>query len=243
MKFGQCLNATIQEVLRRKYNIFVGISLGNKYFSESHIEEYIMWAARNTKDSLSVLIPDKIHAITYEVRNEYNSDKALRLAIETGSKIHALVEKIIHRLPHTLSVEILTWQDIENDDHLSMVRVLQQEFKKNILFKEAVLEVVRENFTKEDYSLSKCEQLAQYILHELPILIGGVTSPAGKYYNLIPYPGISKIDYLALTIQNGNGFPSLTKKLSIKNTCILLELYVDNEKTEQIPHSFHQEVR
>jgi len=41
------LNCTEQEIQSKKFNIFVGISLGNKYFTKENIKKYILWALEN----------------------------------------------------------------------------------------------------------------------------------------------------------------------------------------------------
>ncbi len=43
------LNCTEQEIQSKKYNIFVGISLGNKYFTKETIKKYILWALEKYK--------------------------------------------------------------------------------------------------------------------------------------------------------------------------------------------------
>ena len=71
MKIVTYLNTTKEEVESNKYNIWFGISLGNRYFSKENLKEYIPWLVRHTKDHVLVVIGDSIHAINIEVLDGY----------------------------------------------------------------------------------------------------------------------------------------------------------------------------
>ena len=87
------------------------------------------------------------------------------------------------------------------------------------------MEIPKENksfkFTEEEF-----KKLSFYALNELPLFIKGIKYDK-KIYNLIPYPGLGKIDYLTIDLLEGKSFPELTKKLKIKNKSAILEAYVD----------------
>ncbi len=84
MEIKTYLNCTEQEIQSKKFNIFVGISLGNKYFTKDNIKKYVLWALENTKDDVLVLIADKNHAINYEVFNDYTFERGLQVALRKG---------------------------------------------------------------------------------------------------------------------------------------------------------------
>ena len=67
MRIEQYVNTTKDEVESKKHNIWIGVSLGNKYFTKENIRKYIEWALQHTKDSVLVLIGDDIYAINIEV--------------------------------------------------------------------------------------------------------------------------------------------------------------------------------
>jgi len=68
----EIIGATKKEIKEKGFNIFVAISLGNKWFSKENLKEYILWALKQTKSKkLIIIIADGLHAINYEVRNTY----------------------------------------------------------------------------------------------------------------------------------------------------------------------------
>ena len=76
MGIQQLFNTTKKDIESKKYNIFIPICLGNKFFTKKNTKKYLLWAIDHTKDKVLVLIADKIQAINYDVRNnnteEYN---------------------------------------------------------------------------------------------------------------------------------------------------------------------------
>lgn len=228
MKIKKYLNTTSEEVKAKNSNIFIGISLGNKYFSKENIRDYLLWALENTKEKVAVLIPDKIHSVNYEVRSGYTKERALKTAVKKGEKIKEIIKNILNDLnPQKRdSVEILKWEDIETVEHKNSALILNKEFDKNEQFKNSVIEIVRENIQSEKLTDFDYEKLASYPLEELPMLISGIEYKGVKY-DLLPYPGISKIDYLAIELQEGGTFPEITEKLQIGTKLKLIEAYIE----------------
>ncbi|MFH0846094.1 MAG: tRNA-dependent cyclodipeptide synthase [Patescibacteria group bacterium] len=217
MKINKVLNTIIEEVKSKNFNILIGISLGNKFFSEENIKEYILWALENTKEKVLILIPDKIHAINYEVKNKWPKEKAMKKAIREGEKVIEKIKNILDEIsPNKEKIEIIKWEDIETNNHLEKVKVLKDEFLKNSQFKEKILSTVKENVQSDKLSDDDYEKLCLYPLEELPFLISGVKYK-GIHYDLLPYPGISKIDDLIIDLQEGKNFPEITQKLNIKS--------------------------
>ena len=62
------LGTTKEEVDSKKFNICIGVSLGNKRFTKENIKKYIIWALDKTKEDILILIPDRIHAINVEAQ-------------------------------------------------------------------------------------------------------------------------------------------------------------------------------
>lgn len=226
MKIATYLNTTENDLQSRKFNIFIGVSLGNKYFSKENIKDYLLWALENTKEKVAVLIPDKIHSVNYEVRSKYSKERAENLAFREGEKIKDVVENILSEIePEKRSfVNILKWQSIETGEHKSMVKILHEEFENNKEFRNLILEIVKENIQSEKLTDSDYEKLATYPIEELPMLVSGIEYD-GLVYDLLPYPGISKIDHLAIDLQEGKNFPEITKKLGVGEKLRLIEAY------------------
>lgn len=219
------LNVDKIDILNKKFNILIGISLGNKFFSKENIEAYIEWAMNNTKGKIAILIPDKIHAINYEVKSNYSKTRAAKVALKQGDKIRKICEEFINKLDKDKSscIKILKWQDIETISYKNMLKVINSEFNSNSDFKNLIIEIVRENVRGEKLNLSDYEKLAMYVIEELPMLISGVEY-GGQLYDLLPYPDLSKIDYLTLDLQEGKNFSNITNSLEIKSKLKIIEL-------------------
>ncbi|MBN2642796.1 MAG: tRNA-dependent cyclodipeptide synthase [Victivallales bacterium] len=231
MLIKKVLNSTEREIRERKFNIFIGISLGNKYFTKPNIKKYIQWALRNTKDKVVVLVADKIHAINYEVRRGYSPERSLDVALRKGKEIKNSVIKILNSFsPEEMRrVIILRWEDIEKDaDFSKEQRIVRQFYDFNSEFKEEIRKIVRENINPSVVKLKKDDhvKLEQYPLAEFPLFINGINYE-GKSYTLIPYPGISKIDLLAADIQQGRKYSELGKKLGTRSKCVIVEAYAE----------------
>ena len=227
MRIEAFLNINEHDFYSKKFNILIGISLGNKYFSEENIKNYLLWALENTKDKVAILIPDKIHSVNYEVKSRYSKGRAEKLALREGKKIKNFCENTLSQInPEKWAlVEILSWENIETDEHNNMAVVLREEFGKNKKFKNLIIEIVKESIQSTGLTDFDYEKLSAYPLEELPILISGIEY-RGTRYNLLPYPGVSKIDHLAIDLQEGKNFPEITEKLNIKEKLGLVEVYV-----------------
>ncbi|MBT4174397.1 tRNA-dependent cyclodipeptide synthase, partial [archaeon] len=94
------LNTTKEEVESKKYNVWIGISLGNKLFTSENIKEYILWALDNTKEDVLVVIGDGLHAINLEVLDGLQRIAAVRKAIRIGDKKQEEIDSILKELPN-----------------------------------------------------------------------------------------------------------------------------------------------
>lgn len=230
MEISNYFNTTKEEVGTKKFNIFVGISLGNKYFShKENTTTFILWALENSVNDIVVLIPDKIHTVNYEVRNGYSKEKAERAMHRKSDETKKMVDEIVSALDEKERerVAILTWKDIENDsDYQNRKDLLYREFENNSEFHKRIIEATKESVDQNILKLENdaYKKLASYPLDELPILTAGFQYN-GRRYNLIPYPGISKIDQLTVDLQNGTSFPELSKKLNMRERVAIIEAY------------------
>jgi len=186
MKITTCLNTTEKEVLAKKFNIIIGISIGNKYFTKENIRDYLLWAVKNTKEKVAILIPDKIHAVNYEVRSGYKKERSLKRAINEGEKIENIAKDIIEELPfekHSV-MSILKWEDIETEEYKRRVSVLYDEFKDNSKFRNEIIEIVKEYCNSEKLTDCDYEKLATYPLEELPMLVCGTITKIPSIYTI-----------------------------------------------------------
>lgn len=160
------------------------------------------------------------------MKNNYSKERAEKLAWKEGEKVKNVVEKILKELDSEKRalVDILQWVDIETHEHTMMVAILREEFERNEKFKNLIIEIVKEHVHAAGLNDSDYEKLALYPLEELPMLISGIEYK-GIRYDLLPYPGISAIDHLAIDLQEGNSFPEITKKLHVGEKLRLIEAY------------------
>ncbi len=227
MRIVTYLNTTEEEIFAKKFNIVVGISLGNKDFKRELVRSYLLWAIENTKEKVLVLIPDKIHSVNYEIKNGYKKERACKLSAREGKKVEEMVKDILDEFtPEKRSiVSISKWEQIETDEYKRMVSIFYDEFKNNAEFNNEIIGIVKESIKSDKLNEIDYERLAIYVLEELPFLICGVESD-DIVYGLQPYPGISKIDYLTVDLQDGLRFPDITHKLRIKNKLRHIEAYI-----------------
>jgi tRNA-dependent cyclodipeptide synthase len=238
MRIATYLNATKEEVGSKKFNIWIGCSLGNNYFTKKHLEEFILWALEHTRENVLVAIPDKIYAINLEVLDGYKPERALRVAIKKGDEKIALVQEIISTLTPSQQnlVIIARWHELEQSKyHAYRTKVLFEEFQKKGPFYEYILEVVKENpkVQLKNPSLEGLEKLAEYVLYEIPVFLngakyGGKPEDGGKTYSLIIYPGLGSFDYLCDGLQKHTLSPGLSKRLKITDWQAILEAYAED---------------
>ena len=227
MRIAAHLNTTEEEIFAKKFNIVIGISLGNKDFTRELIRDYLLWAIENTKEKVLVLIPDKIHSVNYEIKNGYKKERARKLSVREGEKVEKMVKDVLDEFTSEKRsiVSISKWEEIETDEYKRMVSIFYDEFKNNAEFKNEIMEIVEESIKSDKLTKVDYEKLAIYVLEELPFLICGAEND-GIVYDLQLYPGVSKIDYLIADLQGGLRFPDITQKLSIKNKLRHIEAYI-----------------
>ncbi|KKP71497.1 MAG: hypothetical protein UR68_C0035G0022 [Candidatus Roizmanbacteria bacterium GW2011_GWA2_35_19] len=201
MRIAEGLNFNPEILKQKQYNIFIGLSLGNRYFRDpNNIKDFLSWSLENSVSNVVIFIPDKIHAINYQVKDKYKPEMALRTALRKGRQMKEQVKEISQQFDPLLSkrIKILTWEEIEKtEDYQRRKKILYEEFAKNPLFRTRIIETVQEN-TKNTKS---------------------------QLFTL--YPGIGKIDYLAKDIQDGIVFPELSNKLNIQGKTTIIESYKD----------------
>ena len=220
MELQDVRGGTKQDLDAYLYNIGVGISLGNKWFTVDNIVELIAWSLPRTRDKVIVYVADSIHAINLEVRNKISPKAALRRALERGTKILSEVRETAAAAfspEDSEKIVYATWSDLVDETYKEKVAYLYELYVSNTEFAEYIKNIVRNSVAKEEKTFSDEEitRLGHYILEELPELISrpliqGV--PCDAYV----YPFAGEIAPLAERIQNGEIFPEI--KTHILNT-------------------------
>lgn len=219
----------LSEIKYRKHNFFIGISLSNKIFTPENIKSLIIFCLKNTKEKVLVLIPGRMHAINYRYFEEMTYADALRKAFEDEGAYIKIVENILGELDQKEQnkVVIANYDEICTQKYIFQKEILLRDFVKKEKFYEDIIEIVSEVITSRNRkpNKDKAESLALYVINELPLFIDGVQkNGSDTIYTVVPYPGFSKIDNLAMDIIDGEKFPELTKKLKITDKTGILDV-------------------
>lgn len=231
MRIVKYLNTTKEEVESKKFNIWIGISLGNKYFTRENIKEYIKWSLNFTKEDILVAIPDRIHAINLEILNHISKLRAFRKTFRMADEKIQEITEIVNSLPESKRslVNIGRWNDITKSKYNDYrTEIVFEEFREGDEFYKYIISIVRNNFKNhlKELNQKELEKLSEYVLYEIPLFLNGVKY-AGRVYSLIVYPGTNQFDDLLLGLQNGILFPDLSKKLKITDKIAILDAYVN----------------
>ncbi len=201
----------------QKFNIYLGISLGNKWFTKENLEQYLKWALANTKDKVLVLIADKIQAINYEIRDKRSYEASLKKSQRRGKEIKEEINSIINKFSseEQEKIVILDWETYEKKDsfYKEYTPLIYKEFETNLHFKEEVLELTKKSIKDREFGENKYLKLANYFLEEFTSLYSGIFYE-GIYYGFYIYPKkFLSLDFI-YEIQSKRIFPELSKKLT-----------------------------
>ncbi len=236
MRIATYLNTTPDEVQKKSHNIWLGISLGNKYFTKENIAEYIKWAMNNTKNEVLVVIADALHAVNLEVLDKRSPEHALRKAMKIGDDKDREIREIIATLqPNDRNkVRLVRWDDVtQNEIYKYNLKAIKDEFVSDKEFHDFMTNIVVDGRNDRTASISKMsreelDRLSDYVLYELPLFVNGVhIQGSDLVYTLLPYPGLNKLDDLSIGLSNRTMFPHLAEKLHLSNHIGIVEAYTD----------------
>jgi tRNA-dependent cyclodipeptide synthase len=223
-----------EELNSKSFNIFIGISLGNKFLSKELAEEYLRFALDKSKEKVAVLIADEIDAINWEIFREFSKEEALEKVKNKGEGLAEMFQNIIHKLDREtgkiLKVKVIKWSDIKTKNFQSAEKFIAEEYKNNFEFKKRILYFVDEyaKIRKKSLPDKERDKLATYIIAELPTLIQGIEYDK-DLYQIVLYPTYvsSGMSEFVLDIQNGI-YPNLVVKLQINKPGKMIESYLYN---------------
>jgi tRNA-dependent cyclodipeptide synthase len=227
----QYFNVTQEEIDKKLFNIFVGISLGNKLLTPELAERYVKWAHTSTKDDAVILIADDIDVVNWMVFGGMSREEAEEKVNKKGYGVKGMFDKAIRNLArkendpsYIANVHILFWGDIKNKGYDHLYEILSEEFTTNEEFRDQVLYFVNKyaEFRGADVSDEDRTKLADYIISELPTLLGGLLWN-NRLYSLILYPTYvdSGMSQFVLDIRGGKYFDS--SKLQLRQLSVLVE--------------------
>jgi len=242
----QYFHVTQEEINKKLFNIFVGISLGNKLLTPELAEKYVKWAHAYTKDNAIILIADDIDTINWRVFRGMNKKDAEEKVRQKGYGMKGLFDKAIRNLArqendqtYIANTHIIFWSDIRNKGYDHLKEILAEEYKINKEFREQILYFVDKYIEIRDVevSLEDKDKLSDYIISELPTLLGGIYWNH-ILYNLVLYPTYvdSGMSQFVLDIRGGKYFNA--SKLQLRQLCVLVEDYLQKPTNKEVVKDF-----
>jgi tRNA-dependent cyclodipeptide synthase len=228
MKLYKIRGGNKTDLKEKKYNIGIGISLGNKWFTVENIIELIQWSFNHTHDWVIVYVADSIHAINLEVRNKISFEKASEIANKQGEKILREVKERVEEIftpEEQKRIYFARWKDIENEDYRHKKDYVYSLYEKNSDFRAYIHGIVKNFVSKEErvFSDKDINRFGMYILEELPEVICRVPAK-GMIYEAYIYPFDSNMTKLAEDIQLGIVFPEIKKNIMDTKPKVFLEV-------------------
>jgi tRNA-dependent cyclodipeptide synthase len=224
-------NSNLEEIKKKNFNIFIGISVGVKPLNEEIVKEYLTWCLKNTNNEIIVLIADEIAKFNYMVFSSYNEKKSLNRAIRDGENHKDIFKNTISKYfkKEKDRIRIITWKDIKTDSYLKSKEIIKTHYLENKEFKKEIHFFLEQYTKRKEKKLSneKLEILSEYIISELPTILDGIEIENSKY-NLLFYPTYihSGLSEMVEQIHKGFKYKELEKKLDIKTPTCLVEAYI-----------------
>lgn len=229
MELRMIRGGTYQDLHSRNYNIGIGISLGNKWFTPENIKGLVEWSLDHTKGYVLVYVADGLHAINVEVRNRKSPERAREIALSLGKSILDATEKLIAEQPSLAGqhsrIFYANWDDVLTPEYKEKLSYLETKYKYDQAFRNTILGFI-EDMTKHEqkrFSDVEKEKLGTYLLEEMPEVLARVPVK-GLSYDANAYPYDSEFLKLVEEIQRGNIFPEIRENIIDTEPKVFLEV-------------------
>jgi tRNA-dependent cyclodipeptide synthase len=224
-------NSSIEEIKKKSFNIFIGISVGVKPLNEKIAKSYLDWCLKYTKEDVVILIADEIAKYNYIVFSSYNENKSLNRAYRDGKSHKEIFEQTIETyfLKEKNRIKIIHWTDILSEKYIFQKGKIDNFFESKKEFREKISYFLEKYTERRNKKLSRERMriLSNYILSELPTILDGIEY-GGKKYDLLFYPTYvhSGLSELSVNIQNGAEFKELKENLNLEKKSVMVEAYI-----------------
>ncbi len=197
-------------------NSYLGISIGNPYYSRDTIKKYINWAKSNC-NKFAFLIGDDIYKYTYSVFKSMEISEASKRVINIGDDMEINISRAINDENYKKKCRIIRWQHLYKlDFYKNLSLILHREFITNSIFKDNIKDQVTYNLSNKlgdlhiaDLNIPNYGKnwLYEYMLEELA---GLITMSEYLNYEQEIYPGQ---DLFVLSNIYQNHYPRIREKL------------------------------
>lgn len=236
------LGITRFDIEERRKSIVVGVSLGNRFFSEVNLNAYLRWAVSHTRDRVIVVIPDRLYAINLRHKDRKSEARAARMAARLGQRMRDIVERTRDGMPlhHAEKVTLAMWDEAVglSDKYPNNIIALRERFQEdkgsgNTGFYARVMRLVDtflNNAKRAGTSQERQEALCEYFLQEFAVLVGGLEHESdglSTLYELLPYPILDDVQRLIVDIQDGSMYPDLRERLIARGRLSFVQLDYD----------------
>lgn len=228
--------SSLDEISKKKFNIFIGVSVNNKKLTKDLARTYLRWALYNTKDKVAIVIADELDIVNREVFDKYSKGKARKRALKDGDKFESLFKKIISEFSKKdrEKINIYRWNRIvENQHFLDIKKFLRKQYKCDIEFRFAISFFVKKYIRKKGRlkileDKKKLDKLAEYMFGELPTLLEGIQI-GGTHYDLCLYPTYFASGMSQFITDIWEEELNVSKKLKrkLKHKAVLVESWLD----------------
>lgn len=223
------------DIENRRYNLWLGISIDNKFFTPINIHALIQFALRFTKEKILLLVPGRMHATNYYYFEKQRRAEALKRGFADEDRVRENLQQIIATLPTTLqrAITIANYDDISTPRFIKQRETLFREFGRQEKLYTDVLAVTREMVLarKRTPTAHFLESLALYVIQELPLFLDGIqTLNHSTVYNAILYPGMGKLDELVQKIKTEGEYATLRDKLNVQHPSGIVDIQWGTEK-------------
>jgi tRNA-dependent cyclodipeptide synthase len=219
VRSGKC-----EDVLAKRYNIAIGCSLGNKWFTPENVREATLWALDHARDRVCIYVADSIHGINISVRQHIPEEKARAKAMKLGEEFLKKVADALADLPEEQRkrIDLCTWKEVETPEYKIGVAYLYQLYEQDEEFHKAITAFVRNHVSKEarQFSDHEIDLLGTYILEELPACMN-VIALKGTEYDAWAYPHDGKLAEFIEKLQNKEVFPHIAQHVLRKKKAFL----------------------
>lgn len=231
MEEKEFINIKKEDFLEKKRNIFIPICLGNKFFLENdeltdNVSKYLVWALKNTKEKVLILVADKIQDTNYFVRNKNRTEIAsLRSVLEEGEQIRKKIVKLIDTsfTKDKEKIKVITYKEFEDSDPdcWNTTLLVYKEFKNNPKFRDEVIKTVKTSVLDRRFSEEQYLKLCDYILDEFSVVYSGAVY-LNDIYDLFIYPKTDSTVFFIESIQKVKSFRKLNNKLPKRQTGLVI---------------------